>query len=174
MIEVLVSLLLLAVAMLGFVALQTLSVKATSESVERVKALTIMQNAAEKIRTNSGAMAIYKTEFSELNTREKLSNKTPPSKMCGLSSNGGSVCNTEELAKADVYLMSRQFVDNDLVVDIVDCPQNSARTGVLQSNCMIAAWGDTLPSVGNDADVDCLKEDGKYYPKASCMFMEMN
>ena len=53
LLEALIALLLLAVGMLGFAALQTSSVKATNESIERVKVLVVMQSVAEKIRTLS-------------------------------------------------------------------------------------------------------------------------
>ncbi len=52
LIEVLVSLLLLAVAILGFSAMQLHAVQATDESTSRNRALTEMRAGAEMMRAN--------------------------------------------------------------------------------------------------------------------------
>lgn len=171
MLEVLVSLLLLAVGMLGFAALQTSSVKATNESVDRTKALTVMQSTAEKIRTNPSAMATYKTEFSKLAQHGAT---VSASKMCGLDGKAVSeACTPDELAEADISLFSKQFSNSNLIADIVACPRNSG-TGLTNSDCLIIAWDDTAPTVGADPNTDCLTAGGSYHPAAACMFMEVN
>lgn len=52
LIEVMVSLLILAVAVLGFTAMQGQAIKATDESLERTQSLVMMRNMGEKIRLN--------------------------------------------------------------------------------------------------------------------------
>ena len=61
LVEVLVALLLLAVAVLGFSAMQMTAVKATDESLMRTRALAIMRGGAEAIRANSGGISAFKT-----------------------------------------------------------------------------------------------------------------
>ena len=55
-----VALLLLAVAVLGFSAMQMTAVKATDESLMRTRALTIMRGGAEAMRTNSNGINAFK------------------------------------------------------------------------------------------------------------------
>ena len=50
LIEVLVALMLLAIAVLGFTAMQMTAVKATDESLMRTRALTVLRGAAEMMR----------------------------------------------------------------------------------------------------------------------------
>ena len=61
LVEVLVALLLLAVAVLGFSAMQMTAVKATDESLMRTRALTIMRGGAEAMRANSSGINAFKT-----------------------------------------------------------------------------------------------------------------
>ncbi len=174
MVEVLIALLLLATAMLGFAALQTSSIKATGESIDRVKALSIMEGMAEKIRLNPAAINTYKTEFNSINTRAKLNAATPPTKQCGLNGSAtATACTTAELATAEVYLFATQIKNTGLIIDVIDCPRNSTGTSLLNSNCIVAAWGSTTPSKGSAAN-NCLKDNGQYHPQASCVFMEIN
>ena len=64
LIEILVALLVLAIGILGFVALQYRAVEATSESINRVQAMNIARDMAERIRANRDGFATYKTETS--------------------------------------------------------------------------------------------------------------
>ena len=52
LIEVLVALLLLAVAVLGFSAMQITAIKATDETILRSQALSLMRGGAEMMRAN--------------------------------------------------------------------------------------------------------------------------
>lgn len=168
MLEVVVALLLLAVGMLGFAALQTSSLKATNESIDRTKALSVMQSTAERIRTNPSAIPTYKSEFSGLATRAGVVAKAATAVDCG-----AKACDPAKLAQRDIQWFAQQFLSSNLVANIVACPRNSG-TGVGNSDCLIVAWDDTSPSTGSNADSDCLTATGQYYPAASCMFMEMN
>lgn len=168
MLEVVVALVLLAVGMLGFAALQTSSVKATNESIDRTKAMSVMQGTAEKIRTNPSAMATYKTEFTSLATRGGVVSKAGSNIDCT-----SSACAPDELARRDVQLFAQQFLSSNLVANIVACPRNSG-TKIANSDCLIIAWDDTAPQVGNNADSDCMTDQGRYHPAAACMFVEVN
>jgi type IV pilus assembly protein PilV len=63
LIEVMVALLLLTVAVLGYSALQGQAIKATNESFERTQSLVMMRNIAEKIHANPDSISIYKTQI---------------------------------------------------------------------------------------------------------------
>lgn len=60
LIEVLIALMLLAIAVLGFSAMQLTALKATDESVMRSRAITIMRGAGEMMRANPSGICVFK------------------------------------------------------------------------------------------------------------------
>lgn len=61
LIEVLVAVLLLSVAVLGFSALQLRAISATDESLVRTQALSVIRGLAENMRANSQQIDTYQT-----------------------------------------------------------------------------------------------------------------
>ena len=59
LIEVLVAVLLLSVAVLGFSALQLRAISATDESLIRTQAMSILRGLAENMRANSAKIDTY-------------------------------------------------------------------------------------------------------------------
>ena len=185
LVEVMVALLLLAVAVLGYSALQGRAIKATNESFERSQSLVIMRNIAEKIHANPSAIATY---AAQLNVAAV---PTAPGNQCGL--NGVAVtrlCTPAQLAEAESYKVRADLQNYDFQIQMHPCPNTggtgaTAATNIMFSYCLISAWGDTTPTIGVTADTDCLTsrvvddEDvvkqagGNYHPKATCMMMEI-
>ena len=185
LIEVMVALLLLAVAILGYTALQGQSIKSTNEAFERTQSLTMMRALAEKIRANPAAIETYK---SQLNLADVPSS---PSQQCGL--NGQVVttlCSPEQLATVESYQFRTEVSSYGFQIQMHPCPNtggtdDDAINNIMFSYCLLSAWGDTTPTIGTDANTDCLTErvvsdegevetaGGNYYPKATCMMMEI-
>lgn len=195
LIEVLVSLLILAVAILGFSAMQMQSIKSTSESVDRSQTLLMMRSLAEKIRANPSAIATYQDALNKV----YADTFTQPSNLCV----GSTTCTATEIANAEVWKLKTQLTSTGLQMDLQPCPSTggggtTASTNVMYSYCLITAWGNTTPTIGTDNNpvkdpniandkgtMDCLtprdssdttniKTGGKYHPKATCMFLEIN
>ena len=195
LIEVLVSLLILAVAILGFSAMQMQSIKSTSESVDRSQTLLMMRSLAEKIRANPSAIATYQDALNKV----YADTFTEPSNLCI----GSTTCTATETANAEVWKLKTQLTSTGLQMDLQPCPSTggggtTASTNVMYSYCLITAWGNTTPTIGTDDNpikdpniasdkgtMDCLtprdasdttniKTGGKYHPKATCMFLEIN
>ncbi len=195
LIEVLMSLLILAVAILGFSAMQMQSIKSTSESVDRSQTLLMMRSLAEKIRANPSAIATYQDALNEV----YADTFTEPSNLCI----GSTTCTATEIANAEVWKLKTQLTSTGLQMDLQPCPSTggggtTASTNVMYSYCLITAWGNTTPTIGTDDNpikdpniasdkgtMDCLtprdasdttniKTGGKYHPKATCMFLEIN
>ncbi len=185
LVEVMVALLLLAVAILGYSALQGQAIKATNESFERSQSLVMMRNIAEKIHANPSAIETYETELNN------MSAVTAPSTQCGLDGVAiTTLCTPTQLAEAESYKIKFDLQNYDFQIQMHPCP-NTGGTGsnpasnIMYSYCLISAWGSTTPTIGTDADVDCLgsrvvAEDdsvtqvgGNYYPKSTCMLMEI-
>lgn len=195
LIEVLVSLLILAVAILGFSAMQMQSIKSTSESVDRSQTLLMMRSLAEKIRANPSAIATYQDALNKV----YADTFTQPSNLCV----GSTTCTATDIANAEVWKLKTQLTSTGLQMDLQPCPSTggggtTASTNVMYSYCLITAWGNTTPTIGTDNNpvkdpniandkgtMDCLtprdssdttniKTGGKYHPKATCMFLEIN
>lgn len=185
LIEVMVALLLLTVAMLGYTALQGKAIQATNESFERSQSLVMMRNIAEKIHSNPFAIETYENEINN------VSSSTVPSTQCGL--NGVEVtklCTATELAVAESYRIKLDLQSYDFQIQMHPCPNTGgigtdAATNIMYSYCLISSWGETTPTIGTDDDVNCLTErviddndvveaaGGNYHVKATCMMMEI-
>lgn len=184
LIEVMVALLLLTVAVLGYSALQGQAIKATNESLERSQSLVMMRTVAEKIHANPSAITTYADELT------KTGAITKPSSLCGLDGQAlTTLCDPKELAEAESYKVRNELQNYDFQIQMHPCP-NTGGTGanvadnIMYSYCLISAWGSTTPTIGTDEDVDCLTErvtneevleeaGGNYYPKSTCMMMEI-
>nr|WP_289056389.1 type IV pilus modification protein PilV [uncultured Psychrobacter sp.] len=186
LIEVMVALLLLSIAILGYSALQAQAIKATDESMERSQSLVMMRNVAEKIHANPSAIVTYATG---LNSPYASSNA--PNKKCGLDGTSvNQLCNPTELAEAESYTLKAELQNYEFQIQMHPCP-NTGGTGadaadnIMYSYCLISAWGETTPTIGTDDETDCLTErvigdddklevaGGSYHSKATCMMMEI-
>ncbi|WP_367110411.1 type IV pilus modification protein PilV [uncultured Psychrobacter sp.] len=184
LIEVMVALLLLTVAVLGYSALQGQAIKSTNESLERSQSLVMMRAIAEKIHANPSAVEDYETG---LNATGPI---TAPAEQCGLDGQAiTTLCTPEDLAAAESSRVRAELQNYDFQIQMHPCP-NTGGTGadvadnIMYSYCLISAWGDTTPTIGTDEDTDCLTErvtnesvveeaGGNYYPAATCMMMEI-
>ncbi|WP_413520991.1 type IV pilus modification protein PilV [Psychrobacter glacincola] len=189
LIEVVVSLLILSVAVLGFTAMQGQAIKATDESLERTQSLIMMRNMGEKIRVNPTVIPVYSAAINTATT-------TIPSNTCGLN---GTIkaCNPTELATAEAYFFTQDMSNRGFTVNLHPCPSTGggSDSNIMYSWCLISAWGDTRPTIGTDiktkdiggdstdGKMDCLTSQpaennestkgGKYHLGATCMFMEI-
>ena len=154
--EVLVAMLILAIAILGYAALQVRATAATEESIKRADALILLNGLAEKIRLNP--TGDYKAAV--------------PSSL----PNCDSGCNAANQALYDLKQYSDVAVSKGMKVGVMNCLNTSASQERL---CLIAAWGETQPITDAKATPDapavqnaCLKTDGKYADDSSCLVLE--
>lgn len=165
LVEVLVSLLLLAVTALGYSALQARSIASTDEAMVRTQAQIILSNAAERIRINSisaDVLSAYQTH---------LTAATAPSTV---TCSKAAKCTPEIVAKNDVAMLREQASAEGIKLGMVTCPGTTATTAA-QTKCLVAAWNDTHPIViatGSAVTNACFKEDGNYLSDADCVYME--
>lgn len=184
LIEVMVSLLLLAIGILGFVALQGSAIKSTDESLERTQSLTFMRNIGEKIRANPSESAITTYE-TNINTPQA----NAPTAMCGLDGSAlpADLCTPTELAMAESFMLTQAMANYGFTIQMTPCPTS---TGTYADNtmftyCLISAWGDTAPTIA-DAPIEepsdddpapsenyCIERNGTYRAGSECMLMEI-
>lgn len=153
LIEILVALLVLAIGILGFVALQYRAVEATSESINRVQAMNIARDLAERIRANRDGLADYKTQIStasnQLSTNDCITN----------------TCSAAQLADFDVGQVTAKASTIGMTVNMLSCAGNSDGR-----NCLYVAWGDTSATDGTGTG-DCTNSTA-YNPASTCVIME--
>lgn len=193
LIEVLVALMLLAIAVLGFTAMQMTAVKATDESLMRTRALTVMRGAAEMMRANAEGIPAFKTAINGTATtitNTDTSNVAITKDSC-ISGGTPASCTIKQLAVKDALTVKQYATDNELSVGMATCP--NTRTTVTNADnttttttsagqdrqCLIASWGDTDPifldtAVATDTTKDkpCADEDGIYSNGVQCFIME--
>lgn len=172
LIEVLVALLLLAIAVLGFSAMQLTALKATDESVMRSRAITMMRGASEMMRANPTGIAKF---------GEALNSSVSPSSLtvdgaainkdsCLVTSGTStSSCTIQQLATRDGLALKQYAADNEIKIRLETCPATSSGTPL---SCLIAAWGDTTATLGTGANHCLNATTGIYNKGATCFVLE--
>lgn len=124
--EVLVALLVLAIGVLGFVALQYRAIEALSEGENRIQAMNIARDLAEKIRVNRDAINTYTTTVSGTIT-------ALPTPNCFTA-----LCSSTEKANFDAAFIKLSAQRIGMTLNMMTCPgiSNGRR-------CVYVAWGDT-------------------------------
>lgn len=169
MIEVLVSLLLLSVAILGFSAMQMRAVKATDETLIRSDAMVAVRSIAENMRlhpTNE-----MKNQYLAALARHGIAS-SPATYASTIPQNPGVDCaKTDCTAEEQVGYIAHQAMklaaDNQMMLNAMQCPGSSELTRI----CLIASWGQTRPTVGT-RDTDCISAQGTYNRGSSCVVLE--
>jgi len=154
LIEVLVSLLILAIGILGFVALQYRAVEATSEAINRVQAMNVARDMAERIRANRDGLANYKTQI------QTAANQTDYTTNCMTSA-----CSATAMADFDVSQVVAKASALGMTMNMRTCSGNSDGR-----NCIYVAWGDTSATDGTGAG-DCTNG-AAYLSTSTCVIME--
>lgn len=149
LVEVLVALILLAISVLGFAALQLKAIDAGSEASRQILAMTIARDLAERMRANPQAI---------LNQKYKVGAVTLPTSYT--SSTGDS----EAIAKQDLGNAALQAQKNGMNLAVSNCPTVNTR------QCIYVAWDDTLLS-GREGTEACVKN-GTYVQGSHCLFLE--
>lgn len=160
LLEVLVALLLLAVAVLGFSAMQMRSLQATNETLTRSDAMVMVRNVAEDLRLmpTSAQKTAYITAINTPTTKTNTIN-----------------CETTacDLSQQTIYNAKQALLlaeESNINLGALDCPGSGAKN--IKKMCLIASWDETK-AIMSDTDQDaCTKADGTYNPKSSCIVME--
>lgn len=166
MVEVLVALLLLAVGVMGFSALQSYAVYSTTESLNRTQALTVMRGLSEQIRVNGTEPAVLAAYQAAMGVGEPVA----PTELCRSGSGGSAAgCTAAQLAAIDVYEARAAAWDSGIQLGMAVCP---GTVGAGQRQCLLAAWDKTTPRVAADEDA-CMTLEGTYRRQATCIVMEI-
>ena len=153
MIEILVALLILAIGVLGFVALQYRALEATAESGSRIQAITIARDLAERIRVNRNSFSVYQSEI-----------QTPANQKNFKTNCVTADCSDSDLADFDVAQVSNRAASLAMTINIMNCQNTNNRS------CIYIAWGDSSATNGSSAG-DCTNGNA-YNADSTCVIME--
>ncbi|MFB2538096.1 MULTISPECIES: type IV pilus modification protein PilV [unclassified Acinetobacter] len=150
LVEVLVSLVLLAVAVLGFTAMQLRAVTASIESANNVQATTLARDLGERMRANRAGFKNY-------------IDKPPASPKTDCNS---TPCTPADIATFDYAQVGRKATAAGMSMNIVTCPRST-----LSRKCILVAWDETSPTVG-DSKPHCVNATASYVTGSKCIMME--
>lgn len=170
LIEVLVAVLLLSVAVLGFSALQLRAISATEESLVRTQALSVVRGLAENMRANPSQMETYEDAINDAST------------VTGMKASSckdfSEACTAEEIAVKEAEAAIIKLDEYGISMTMDSCPgtTNSGVDDFSEIKCIIAAWGDTQPKMLDDSDDTnknaCANENGIYNRGSTCIIVE--
>lgn len=156
--EIMVALLVLAIGVLGFIALQYRAVEATSESSYRVQAINIARDIAERVRVNRAALTTYMDKI-----EKPVAEQVTSTKNCATEN-----CTSAQLAEYDVSQVAKKAQSVGMVMNQITCAGNEDGD---KRSCIYVAWGDTAPTDGTDAG-DCTSGTA-YVATSTCLIMEV-
>jgi len=175
LIEVMVALLLLAVAVLGFTAMQMSAIKATDESLMRTRSLTIMRGGAETMRTNPSGILAFRTAINGSSDSISIGSVSITKDSCvsnaSTAPTAADSCTIDQLATRDGLLIKSYASANDITIGLVPngCPGTS---GNQERQCFVASWGDTTVALNDTLVNACANANGTYKNGAECFIME--
>lgn len=157
LLEVLVALLILAIAILGFAVMQLRAIEATSEGFNRVQAMSLARDLSEKIRLNREQVALYQSTVNSTGT--------------GNASCYTKVCSAAQKVESDVAETKSRVEDAGMKISMSTCPNvNNGR------HCIFIAWNKTEAKNGNASDESSctITANGKmsYNEGSKCIVME--
>jgi len=153
LIEILVSMFLLGIAVIGFVALQVRSVGVAGESVNRAQAMSIAQDLSDRMRANYAQLAAY--------TAADWS--VTPTTNCYTA-----VCNPTQMVSFDVRL-AREALSTlpNGAIAVTQCAG-------YRNQCIYVAWGNTTTARDGSATA-CTTPTGSYVSGVipECIMLEV-
>ncbi|MFZ5722039.1 MAG: type IV pilus modification protein PilV [Pseudomonadota bacterium] len=144
LLEVLIAMLILGVAVMGFAGLQVRALQSTGVAHVRSQAMTLAAEMAERMRVNETALATYRTTA---NWTAALPSDDPPntwgSNSCIYTSTSGNGCNATQMALFDIREM-RYYAQQVLpggTMNVSSCDGSLV--------CVFVAWRSANPLSGD-------------------------
>lgn len=202
LVEVLVAVLLLSIAILGFSALQVRAVSATDESLVRTKSLTLVRNLAEIMRaypeayvTGSGSAFISVTPDTALavptiqaiitsTATDNIKVDTKTISRNGTEnclSNGITTVNSKKIPNklcninqlaTRDALMVKQLAKDEGIELAVVTCPGTTKQAIQQQMCIVTAWNNTKALLDDSDDNACASANGVYKTGSQCLISE--
>ena len=149
MVEVLVSLVILSIAVLGYAVLQIRALEASLEASNNIQAMNIARDLAERMRMNREGISEYKPLKSDAEVED-----------CATD-----FCSPLALAQFDYSNVQQRAAQLGMSINVLACPES-----VLSRMCVYVAWDETRPVDGQEKDT--CTNGVAYQPNAKCVIME--
>jgi len=159
LVEVLVALILLAVGVLGYTALQLRAVDATSEALTRSQATLILRGLTESMRANSNAQANYPDAI-----KAYVGVADPKASPSCLN----TACTSSDIAKYDAFMAAKSASGIGVKITMTECPGVKS----VKRQCLFAAWDETYAKLSSTDYSSCMDSNGIYAARAKCLMME--
>lgn len=176
LVEVMVALLLLAVAVLGFSALNMVSIKATDDSVLIANANTVMRGLSEDLRLNSNNILKYQQNIqsvlSDVSTSKSYCEAVADYKTSSVTKNCDSeACTEEQLGQYNSWSTMKQACDNSVLLNMITCPGTADKQ---LRQCIVTSWNGTEPvfAASSASSKACADASGVYHAGSDCLIME--
>lgn len=121
LVEVMIALLLLGVAVLGFIALQVRAISASEEAGQNVQAMNLARDLSERMRMNREGLLSY-----------KASSGTPT------ACDGEQYCNSADMARFEYAQIEERAEQQGMRINVVDC---QGVNNTFKRKCVYVAWG---------------------------------
>lgn len=155
LLEVLVAIVLLAIGVLGFTALQLRAMEATVEAGDRASAMNLARDLADRMRINQTALAAYKTAINTVVSETGC---------LGTATSYLPNCNNTKLANYDATEIRSKAESQGQTIVMADCVGGTV-------NCIYVAWGTTtITPTDLSACIDTTN--GAYVANSKCLVME--
>lgn len=178
LVEVLVAMLLLGVAVVGYAALQVRSVDATSDAANKIQAAAIATELAERMSIALGNSANTKNAPGDPNAKtntERMAIYRDATKYSGTPPTAAALkfCDDPNVSCTPTQLVQ---YDIDTAVNAARTllPNGQVRVGLCPNSpvdCVIVSWNNTTPTVGAGG-ANCMTTLMRYNPQSSCVFKE--
>lgn len=176
LLEVLVALLLLAIAVLGFSAMQMRSIQATNETLTRSDAMVMVRNIAEDLRLNpteDQKQAYIEALGDDTDTGKAKKAQTIASQIDCADMETNQPCGLAEQTTYNAKQALLLAEESGVSLGAFNCPGSGTKN--IQKICLVASWDETKAIMESDSVTDekaCADKNGTYKPKTSCIVME--
>ena len=147
LVEVLVALVLLGIAVLGFTALQIRAVAASAHAGQNIQAMNIARDLSERIRMNRAGLNEYKANATVIDC-------------------AANFCTSDQMAAYDFKQVQSRAEDLGMSIAVHDCQGST-----LKRKCVYVAWDTTTATNGSGGN-HCTNGTA-YNPNAQCIIMEV-
>ncbi len=154
LVEVLISLVILAIGVLGFLALQYRAIEANSEGGNRVIAMNLARDLAERMRVNPSQLSSYPKLIVDAKSQNAAS-----------TSCYQNYCDASQLAVFDASQVVASAKSFAMSINMLPCNGNEN-----ERKCIYVAWGETSATNGSELQ-DCT-DGSKYQTNSTCLIME--
>ena len=162
--EVMICILVLGIAVLGFIALQYRSLELASEALKKVEAANLASNLAER-------MFVNRTIYTKDGDKGLIDGGNTDHCLTANSEEGKAkyiYCSAEDFVAKDIADIQQIAAQKNMNLNVWECPKTDNKR-----LCIYVGWDDTNAIKGEEDKNACTPVDEfKYYSNSKCIVIE--